>query len=561
MPPATKTILAIALCAQIAWQALAPAPVARASALTWPPETASLRLVSLGEPIALAHALALYLQAFDNQPGISIPYRELDYLAVEAWLTAALMLDPHGHYPLMMAAHLYSLVPDEAKQRRMLGFVHRAFLRDPDGRWRWLAHAAIVAKHRLKDMPLALRYAARSDVGLIRAINEDSGYAGPRLLVIADGVGGHAAGEVASSVAVAQVSALDEDSPGGDLLERLSAAVNGANNHLRDMVVGDPELEGMGTTLTALLRAGSRFGLVHVGDSRCYLLRNGELHQITRDHTFVQTLVDEGRITAEEADHHPQRNVITNSLDGREDIDLDLSVRETKAGDRYLLCSDGLSGVVSHTEPHQAPAAPIAIARAAAPDGPYSSVRIGIAPVDPDGVALAALDLDADNSGSNERGQVGAVTAVRFGRLRLENAVGSQNLDLPIPIQLEYWNGQSFVVNTADTCTTISAANLAFSSYQGGIDNTNMNAGNLAPATIVFSGPNPGVGSLTLTKPLPAPASPGAVTLTVNLAAEAKSYLKGNWGVPAYTEDPRSRAAFGLYAGQPGSFIYFRENY
>jgi protein phosphatase len=197
-------------------------------------------------------------------------------------------------------------------------------------------------------MALALRYAARSDVGLIRAINEDSGYAGPRLLVIADGVGGHAAGEVASSVAVAQVSALDEDSPGGDLLERLSAAVNGANNHLRDMVVGDPELEGMGTTLTALLRAGSRFGLVHVGDSRCYLLRNRELHQITRDHTFVQTLVDEGRITAEEADHHPQRNVITNSLDGREDIDLDLSVRETKAGDRYLLCSDGLSGVVSH---------------------------------------------------------------------------------------------------------------------------------------------------------------------------------------------------------------------
>ncbi len=197
-------------------------------------------------------------------------------------------------------------------------------------------------------MALALRYAARSDVGLIRAINEDSGYAGPRLLVIADGVGGHAAGEVASSVAVAQLSALDEDSPGGDLLERLSAAVNGANNHLRDMVVGDPELDGMGTTLTALLRAGSRFGLVHVGDSRCYLLRNRDLQQITHDHTFVQTLVDEGRITAEEADHHPQRNVITNSLDGREDLDLDLSVRETRAGDRYLLCSDGLSGVVSH---------------------------------------------------------------------------------------------------------------------------------------------------------------------------------------------------------------------
>jgi len=196
-------------------------------------------------------------------------------------------------------------------------------------------------------MALALRYAARSDTGLIRAINEDSGYAGPRLLVVADGVGGHAAGEVASSVAVASLSVLDEDSPGGDLLGRLSSAVTKANKHLSDMVQGDPDLSGMGTTLTALLRAGARFGMVHVGDSRCYLLRGEDLQQITKDHTFVQALVDDGRITAEEADNHPQRNLITNSLDGREDIDLDLSVRETRVGDRYLLCSDGLSGVVS----------------------------------------------------------------------------------------------------------------------------------------------------------------------------------------------------------------------
>src|SRR4051794_9114348 len=196
-------------------------------------------------------------------------------------------------------------------------------------------------------MALALRYAARSDVGLLRDGNEDSGYAGPRLLVIADGMGGHAAGEVASSVAVTLLSSLDEDSPGGDLLDDLSGAVRSANAHLRDMVRGDPELDGMGTTLTALLRAGSRFGLVHVGDSRGYLLRDGELQQITRDHTFVQTLVDEGRITAEEADHHPQRNLITNTVDGRDQLDLDLSVREARAGDRYLLCSDGLSGVVS----------------------------------------------------------------------------------------------------------------------------------------------------------------------------------------------------------------------
>jgi protein phosphatase len=148
-------------------------------------------------------------------------------------------------------------------------------------------------------------------------------------------------------VAVAVLSTLDEDSPGGDLLDRLSTAVHTANSHLRDMVGGDPDLAGMGTTVTAMLRAGSRFGLVHVGDSRGYLLRDGKLQQITRDHTFVQSLLDEGRITAEEADHHPQRNVITNALDGREDVELDLSVRETRVGDRYLLCSDGLSGVVS----------------------------------------------------------------------------------------------------------------------------------------------------------------------------------------------------------------------
>lgn len=203
--------------------------------------------------------------------------------------------------------------------------------------------------------------------------------------------------------------------------------------------------------------------------------------------------------------------------------------------------------------------APIAIHRAATPDGPFDSVRIGIAPGDADGVALATLDLDADNSGSNERGAIGT-TRLRFGRLRLDNAVGSQALDLPIPIRLEYWAGTAFVTNIADTCTTIGAANIGLSSYAGGITNANVTAANVTPAMIVFSA-NPGVGSLIVTKPLPAPATPGAVTLTVDLTAEAKSYLKGNWGVTTYTADPRSRAAFGLYGSQPNNFIYFRENY
>lgn len=159
VPRAVKIMLVTALALQIAWHATAPKPVASASALGMPPAVSSLRVASFGEPVVLSHLLVLYLQAFDNQPGVSIPFKDLDYGAVEAWLSAALELDPRGQYPLMMAAHLYAQVPDEAKQRRMLEFVRREFLRDPNRRWRWLAHAAIVAKHRLNDLPLALRYA------------------------------------------------------------------------------------------------------------------------------------------------------------------------------------------------------------------------------------------------------------------------------------------------------------------------------------------------------------------------------------------------------------------
>ncbi|HVA60868.1 MAG TPA: PP2C family serine/threonine-protein phosphatase [Mycobacteriales bacterium] len=196
-------------------------------------------------------------------------------------------------------------------------------------------------------MTLQLRFAIRSDVGLLREGNEDAAYAGPRLLAVADGMGGHAAGEVASAEAIAAIAPLDDDTPGADMISALRAAVETANGRLRDLVARDPALDGMGTTLTALLWAGQRLALVHVGDSRCYLLRDGVLTQITHDHTLVQQFVDEGRISAEEASSHPQRSLITRALDGRGEVELDLSVRESRAGDRYLLCSDGLSGVVS----------------------------------------------------------------------------------------------------------------------------------------------------------------------------------------------------------------------
>ena len=196
-------------------------------------------------------------------------------------------------------------------------------------------------------MTLALRYAARSDRGLVRANNEDSVYAGARLLALADGMGGHAAGEVASQLVIAALAHLDDDEPGGDLLAKLEHAVYEGNSAIAEQVEINPELDGMGTTLTAILFAGDRLGLVHIGDSRGYLLRDGELAQITKDDTFVQTLVDEGRITAEEAHSHPQRSLIMRALTGQ-DVEPTLIMREAREGDRYLLCSDGLSDPVSH---------------------------------------------------------------------------------------------------------------------------------------------------------------------------------------------------------------------
>ncbi|MFC0532851.1 protein phosphatase 2C domain-containing protein [Phytohabitans kaempferiae] len=195
-------------------------------------------------------------------------------------------------------------------------------------------------------MTLTLRYAAHSDRGLIRDGNQDSVYAGPRLLAVADGMGGMAAGDVASNIVIAAMAPLDEDVPGDALVDALRGAVDTANQQLRDTVDANPHLEGMGTTLTAVLFSGSKIGMVHIGDSRAYLLRDGDFNQITKDDTYVQMLVDEGRISQEEASSHPQRSLLTRALDGR-DIDPEYSVRQVLPGDRYLICSDGLSGVVS----------------------------------------------------------------------------------------------------------------------------------------------------------------------------------------------------------------------
>jgi hypothetical protein len=152
-------LLGLAVAVQIGYAAMRPRPEANAEALTPPPPEAVLRVAAMGEPIATGYALDLLLQAYDNQPGISIPFAELDYGRVIAWLAAILALDPRSEYPLLMAAQVYSMVPDPVRGRLMLEFVHEQFLRDPARRWRWLAHAAIMAKHRLNDNALALSYA------------------------------------------------------------------------------------------------------------------------------------------------------------------------------------------------------------------------------------------------------------------------------------------------------------------------------------------------------------------------------------------------------------------
>ncbi|WP_418275464.1 PP2C family protein-serine/threonine phosphatase [Isoptericola jiangsuensis] len=197
-------------------------------------------------------------------------------------------------------------------------------------------------------MTLALRYAARSDVGLVRSDNQDSAYAGPNLLVVADGMGGHAGGDIASSLAVAALAPLDTPDHGPEqALADLERTVEQARQDLVHASEVDPDLAGMGTTVTALLRSGNTLAMAHLGDSRAYLLREGTLAQVTIDHTFVQHLVDTGRISPDEAETHPQRNVVMRVL-GDFDVDLtpDMSIREARAGDRWLLCSDGLSGFV-----------------------------------------------------------------------------------------------------------------------------------------------------------------------------------------------------------------------
>jgi protein phosphatase len=194
-----------------------------------------------------------------------------------------------------------------------------------------------------------MRYAARSDVGRVRAKNDDSAYVGRHLAVVADGMGGHAGGDVASAATVLDMIHLDKDDYDGDAGTVLADEIQTANSLLSELVHMNPKLAGMGTTVTALLLAEGKLHFAHIGDSRAYRLRNGEFEQVSVDHTFVQRLIDEGRLRPEEAETHPHKNVLMRVLgDVDASPELDLATLDVEPGERWLLCSDGLNYVAGH---------------------------------------------------------------------------------------------------------------------------------------------------------------------------------------------------------------------
>ncbi|ACQ82274.1 protein serine/threonine phosphatase [Beutenbergia cavernae DSM 12333] len=196
-------------------------------------------------------------------------------------------------------------------------------------------------------MTVSFRFAAITDLGTVRTNNEDTALATPHLLALADGMGGHAAGEVASAVAMRAVLDLVRDPPAGDLAGAVVGAAQRARGALHAMSRADPELEGMGTTLVVLAAGGDGLTLAHIGDSRLYRMRDGQLTQLTVDHTHVQRLVDNGQLTPAGARTHPYRSMILRSLDDTSDDEPDIAVPDIAPGDRLLLCSDGLSDYVA----------------------------------------------------------------------------------------------------------------------------------------------------------------------------------------------------------------------
>lgn len=257
-------------------------------------------------------------------------------------------------------------------------------------------------------MTLALRYLAHSEIGLVRKNNQDSAYVSPTMLVVADGMGGAAAGDLASAVAIKELRAVDGDHTGEDMLTALDDAIANAAAQIAALVKSDGSLEGMGSTVCGVMFDGNTLGLANIGDSRAYRYRDGALTRLSRDHSWVQTLVEDGRITEAEALEHPHRSLILRVVNGQPQHLPDLELVDAAAGDRLLICSDGLCGMVTDAtiqaeldgELDEVMERLIALAHATGGQDNITIVLADIVEGEPEGAtqvlgAASSLDLDA----------------------------------------------------------------------------------------------------------------------------------------------------------------------
>jgi PPM family protein phosphatase len=358
------------------------------------PRLAVVKLLTIGEFARASRLSPKALRLYDEL-GLLRPVRvdeysgyryyspdQLDQARLVAWLRRAGL-------PLATIAEINGRPPAE------VAAAVTAFLRVAEAEFSERKGLALFLLDYLSEgqtaMPgthLAIRYAAASDIGRERDRNQDAAYAGTRLLAVADGWG--PGGDAASEAVIDALRPLESAESAGDLLNALSDAITAATSSLRAAAESDPEFADSGSTLTAMLWSGSRLALVHIGDSRAYLLRDGGLFQITHDHSVVQSLIDAGRLTPEEAWSHPQRAMLLKSL-GTTAGTPDLSLHDAQAGDRYLLCSDGLSAVV--------PAADIRETLAAQESAPADVVQrlieLANAAGGPDNIACVVADVTA----------------------------------------------------------------------------------------------------------------------------------------------------------------------
>ncbi|MFG2175304.1 MerR family transcriptional regulator [Streptomyces niveus] len=275
---------------------------------------------------------------------------------------------------LVIGAYWARVETETAARRDLVTFLVDQLSGNPAGK-------GVEEMSEMSMSEMRMRYAAGSDRGLVRPVNQDTAYAGARLLAVADGFG--AEGACASGAAVDALVALEESVRGADVLNGLADAVDRVNRGNGEGSSGDS-----GTTLTAMLWTGSRLALVHVGDTRAYLLRGGEVSRITHDHTLVQSMIDAGSLTAEEAMSHPQRALLLRALDGSADhARPDLRLHDVLPGDRYLLCSDGLFTVVGPDDIRHV------LSTAAEPaDAVSELIALALAEGGPDNVACAVAD-------------------------------------------------------------------------------------------------------------------------------------------------------------------------